>query len=71
MPIYEYACSACGRQEERLESLAAPSVQDCPACGASQGLTRQFSVAAVAMADGGATSNASPACATGACPFAS
>ncbi len=69
MPIYEYSCGICGRREERLEPLAAPSTQDCPACGAAQGLSRQFSVAALSVS-GTSASPSAPVCPTGACPFA-
>jgi putative FmdB family regulatory protein len=33
MPIYEYACGACGQTFERLEKMGEPSVTACPACG--------------------------------------
>lgn len=68
MPLYEYACAACGAREERLESLTAPRSHDCPACGHGAGMQRQLSAAAVAVS--GATVAAGPSCATGACPFA-
>lgn len=31
MPVYNYSC-ACGHKEEKLESIHAPMVQDCPEC---------------------------------------
>lgn len=65
MPLYEYACEACGTREEKLEPLSAPVRHDCPACGRSTGMRRQHSAAAVAVAAGAASS-----CATGTCPFA-
>lgn len=68
MPLYEYACAACGAREERLESLAAPRTHDCPTCGRPAGMHRQLSAAAVTVA--GATVAAGPSCATGTCPFA-
>ena len=53
MPLYEYRCQACGQSEERLEGLSAPPVHACPACGEAEGMTRQVSVAAFALAGGG------------------
>jgi putative FmdB family regulatory protein len=53
MPLYEYRCEACGQPEEKLESLSAPAVHACPACGAALGMKRQSSVAAFALAGGG------------------
>lgn len=72
MPIYEYRCGSCGAREERLEPLGAPETHACEACGQTQGMARQPSVAAVAV---GGSAPEAPACArgacsTGACPFA-
>jgi putative FmdB family regulatory protein len=53
MPLYEYRCEACGQSEEKLESLSAPEVHACPACGAEIGMKRQLSVAAFSLAGGG------------------
>jgi putative FmdB family regulatory protein len=53
MPLYEYRCEACGQPEEKLESLTAPEVHACPACGADTGMKRQLSVAAFSLAGGG------------------
>jgi putative FmdB family regulatory protein len=53
MPLYEYRCEACGQPEEKLESLSAPEVHACPACGATAGMKRQVSVAAFALTGGG------------------
>ena len=53
MPLYEYRCEACGQPEEKLESLSAPEVHACPACGAAEGMKRQLSVAAFTLAGGG------------------
>lgn len=87
MPLYEYRCEACGKPEEKLESLSAPQVHACPACGSPEGMKRQVSVSAFNLVGGGwykgsasepaapaASSNASSGgCAGGACgcPFAS
>jgi putative FmdB family regulatory protein len=72
MPIYEYVCSQCGRQEERLESLSAPSGHDCPGCGAALGMARALSVPALAFPAGPSQGCApsAPACAGGGgCPY--
>lgn len=74
MPLYEYRCEACGRSEERLESLAAPSRHDCPGCDAALGMVRQLSVPALATQYAGGGLPERPPCAAGggcggACPF--
>ena len=33
MPTYDYACSACGHQFERFESIRAGGTKACPKCG--------------------------------------
>lgn len=33
MPIYEYACTACGERTEAKQGFDDPPLQDCPACG--------------------------------------
>ncbi len=33
MPIYEYRCEACGKEEEVIQSVNAAPLTDCPACG--------------------------------------
>lgn len=53
MPLYEYRCEACGQSEEKLESLSAPVIHACPACGAAEGMKRQVSAAAFTLAGGG------------------
>lgn len=35
MPIYEYACSACGQHFERKQRFSDEPVAECPECGAS------------------------------------
>ena len=34
MPIYEYRCSACGKELEALQKLSDPPLTACPACHA-------------------------------------
>jgi putative FmdB family regulatory protein len=33
MPLYEYACNACGAQFERIQKFSDPLVTVCPTCG--------------------------------------
>lgn len=33
MPIYEYACEACGFEDEYLQKVNAPLLTECPKCG--------------------------------------
>lgn len=53
MPLYEYRCEACGESEERLEPISAPDRHDCPKCGHTEGMARQVSMAAFALAGSG------------------
>lgn len=34
MPIYEYACQACGHQLDALQKVSDPVLRKCPECGA-------------------------------------
>ena len=36
MPLYEYACDACGKRFERIQKFSDPPVDTCPHCGAQQ-----------------------------------
>jgi putative FmdB family regulatory protein len=33
MPLYEYACQACGRRLERIQKFSDPPLETCPHCG--------------------------------------
>ena len=33
MPIYEYRCQSCGDVTEKIQSVNAPPLQMCSACG--------------------------------------
>ena len=33
MPIYEYACTACGERTEARQSFTEPPLETCPICG--------------------------------------
>ena len=35
MPIYEYACTACGERTEAKQAFADPPLTECPHCGGS------------------------------------
>jgi putative FmdB family regulatory protein len=35
MPLYEYACEACGARFERIQKFSDPPVTTCPTCGGS------------------------------------
>ena len=35
MPIYEYACTACGERTEAKQSFADPPLTECSLCGGS------------------------------------
>ncbi len=36
MPIYAFACSACGHHFDRLQKMSDPDPASCPECGAEQ-----------------------------------
>lgn len=68
MPLYEYACDACGRSEERLRRVAERDEPlACPACGAAAHPV--LSAAAVHAGGGPATPPhaAGPSCCGGGC----
>jgi putative FmdB family regulatory protein len=67
MPLYEYRCQTCGREEERLESLTAPAAHDCPKCGFPGGMNRILSVAAVGTAKQGPPQSAPASGPAGGC----
>jgi putative FmdB family regulatory protein len=52
MPIYEYACGACGHQLDALQKLSDPPLVDCPACEAPR-LKRQMSAPSFRLKGGG------------------
>lgn len=33
MPIYEYRCSSCGHELEKLQKMSDEPLRDCPDCG--------------------------------------
>ena len=42
MPIYEYSCTKCGQQFEKLQKNAAEETVVCPNCGSTEG-NKEFS----------------------------
>jgi putative FmdB family regulatory protein len=54
LPVYEYACRACGATEEHLQPLGSDAPGPCAACGG--GLRRRWSRVAVKYQSWGFTS---------------
>ena len=53
MPIYEYQCTECGHELEKLQKLNDPPLTDCPACGKATLQKRVSAVVSVSGAVGG------------------
>jgi putative FmdB family regulatory protein len=52
MPIYEYQCSECGHELEKLQKLGDPPLSECPACG-RPALSKRVSAAGFRLKGGG------------------
>ena len=52
MPIYEYQCTECGHELEKLQKISDPALTDCPACGKST-LRKLVSAAGFRLKGGG------------------
>ncbi|WP_147653613.1 FmdB family zinc ribbon protein [Vulcaniibacterium gelatinicum] len=52
MPIYAFACAACGHSFDRLQKLSDPDPAACPDCGADA-VRRQVTAPAFRLAGGG------------------
>jgi putative FmdB family regulatory protein len=52
MPIYEYQCTACSHQLERLQKLSDPPLVECPVCG-KPALQKLVSAAGFRLKGGG------------------
>lgn len=53
MPIYAFACSACGHDFDRLQRLSDPDPTDCPACATQGTIARQLTAPQFRLAGGG------------------
>jgi putative FmdB family regulatory protein len=53
MPIYAFACSACGHDFERLQKLSDADPTTCPACNAEGTIARQLTAPQFRLAGGG------------------
>jgi putative FmdB family regulatory protein len=52
MPIYEYACGACGAQREVMQKVSESPLTKCPACGADA-FEKKVSAAGFQLKGGG------------------
>ena len=52
MPIYAFRCEACGHSFDRLQKLADPDPEQCPACAAAQ-VRRQVTAPAFRLSGSG------------------
>ena len=52
MPIYEFACSACGNSFERLQKMSDADPSVCPNCG-EEAVSRQLSAPSFRLAGSG------------------
>ena len=53
MPIYAFACDACGHAFDRLQKLSDADPAVCPACGAEGRVHRQLTAPQFRLAGGG------------------
>jgi putative FmdB family regulatory protein len=53
MPIYAFACDACGHAFDRLQKLSDADPAACPACGAEGRVHRQLTAPQFRLAGGG------------------
>ena len=52
MPIYAYACAACGHHQDHLQKMADPHITICPSCGA-ESYSKQLSAPQFQLKGGG------------------
>jgi putative FmdB family regulatory protein len=52
MPLYDFACSACGHHFERLQKMSDADPTICPACG-KHAVTRQVTAPSFRLAGSG------------------
>lgn len=72
MPIYEYACDACGHKMEAMQKMNDEPLTTCPNCGAEQ-LKKLISATGLQFKGNdwykpSAADTPPPSCGTGACP---
>lgn len=53
MPIYAFACAACGHSFDKLQKISDPDPAQCPACGVSGQVARQLTAPAFRLAGSG------------------
>ena len=53
MPIYAFACDACGHDFDRLQKLSDVDPSECPACGAQGSVRRQLTAPQFRLSGGG------------------
>nr|MBA2725315.1 FmdB family transcriptional regulator [Actinomycetota bacterium] len=55
MPIYEYACTACGEKTEARQSFTDPALETCESCGGK--LRKLYSAVGIVFKGSGFYSN--------------
>lgn len=53
MPIYAFACTACGYHFDKLQKLSDPDPETCPHCGAAGTVKRQLTAPSFRLAGSG------------------
>lgn len=53
MPIYEYGCSACEHEFEKLQKFSDPAETDCPKCEKEGTVAKKLSQSAFILSGGG------------------
>ena len=53
MPIYAFACTACGHAFDKLQKLSDPDPETCPACGAVGMVRRQLTAPSFRLSGSG------------------
>lgn len=53
MPIYAFACTACGHAFDKLQKLSDPDPDTCPACGAQGTVKRQLTAPSFRLSGSG------------------
>lgn len=70
MPIYEYACKACGHRLETMQKMSDAPLTECPACGKPQLEKLMSAAAAFSVKQSGGSAPAGHGCGGGcACAF--